>query len=135
VIKRVLLLTLLLCVSACQDNQSIDVNPLSAEEKKSLQSLAWLKDSNVEGDVQAALDKQDKRLFSMMGRATDLPGVPSELTSKAKSTCGIRYLEGSTDVVRGEVHLKLLQQAYEYAAAYNRLIIKHCLDRRGRSRE
>ncbi|MEJ2618859.1 MAG: glutamyl-tRNA amidotransferase [Candidatus Thiodiazotropha sp.] len=127
-IKRVLCLTLLFCVSACQDNQNIDVSQLSAEEKKSLQALAWLKDSNVERDVQAALDKQDSRLLSMMGRTTELPGVPSELTSRAKSACGIRYVEGSTDVVQGEVHLKWLQQAYDYAAAYNQLIIKNCLE-------
>jgi hypothetical protein len=103
------------------------MSQLNPQEKKSLQALAWLKDANLQNDLQAALDKQDKRLLSMMGRAPDLPGVPADLTSKAKSVCGVRYVEGSTDTVRGEVHLKLLQQAYDYAAAYNQAMIKHCL--------
>ncbi|MCG7898647.1 MAG: glutamyl-tRNA amidotransferase [Candidatus Thiodiazotropha lotti] len=105
------------------------MNQLTPEERRSVESLAWLSDVNVERDVQAALDKRDKRLLGMMGRATDLPGVPTELTSKAKTICGIRYVEGSTDVVRGEVHLKLLQRAYDYAAAYNQAILKQCLDK------
>ena len=50
------------------------------------------------------------------------------MLSKAKSICGIRYLEGSTDTVYGETHLKLIQRAAEYAAAYNKIVIEQCMD-------
>ncbi|MCG8489534.1 MAG: hypothetical protein MI756_18845 [Chromatiales bacterium] len=127
--RRAIFFTLLLTLAACQNTQDMDLSQLKPEERKSVESLAWLGDANVERDVQAALDKRDKRLLGMMGRATDLPGVPAELTSRAKAICGIRYVEGSTDVVRGELHLKLLQRAYDYAAAYNQAMLKHCIDK------
>ncbi len=127
--RRTIFLTLLLTLAACRNGQDMDLSQLDPAERKSLESLAWLSDANVARDVQAALDKRDNRLLGMMGRATGLPGVPAELTSRAKAICGIRYVEGSTDVVRGELHLKLLQRAYEYAAAYNRAVLKHCIDK------
>jgi hypothetical protein len=105
------------------------MSQLNPQERKSVQALAWLKDANLERDLKIALEKQDKRLLGMMGRATDLPGVPTDLTSRAKRVCGVRYVEGSTDMVRGEVHLKLLQHAYEYAAAYNQAMLKLCMDK------
>ncbi|MCG7872177.1 MAG: glutamyl-tRNA amidotransferase [Candidatus Thiodiazotropha lotti] len=128
-IRRAIFITLLLTLAACQNTQDIDLNQLDPVERKSVESLVWLNDANVERDVQTALDKRDKRLLGMMGRATDLPGVPAELTSRAKTVCGIRYVEGSTDVVRGEVHLQLLQRAYDYAAAYNQAMLKHCIEK------
>ncbi|MCG7982132.1 MAG: glutamyl-tRNA amidotransferase [Candidatus Thiodiazotropha lotti] len=128
-IRRAIFITLLLTLAACQNTQDIDLNQLDPVERKSVESLVWLNDANVEREVQTALDKRDKRLLGMMGRGTDLPGVPAELTSRAKTVCGIRYVEGSTDVVRGEVHLQLLQRAYDYAEAYNQAMLKHCIEK------
>jgi hypothetical protein len=118
-----------LLFTACQEMESIDMSQLSAEEKKAVESLLWLKDANPDEHAAEALEKGDKRLMAMASRATTLPGVEPEVLSKAKSICGIRYLEGSTDTVFGETHLKLIQQASEYAAAYNRIVIEQCMDR------
>lgn len=128
-ILRISILALLFSVIACQTQTDVDMTQLSPDERKGVAALSWLKHADVEREIQTALSKNDMRLLATAGRSTDLPGVPVEMASKAKSVCGIRYVEGSTDVVQGEVHLKMLQAAYDYADAYNRKIIKHCLDR------
>ena len=114
---------------ACREIDEIDLAQLSQKERHGVESLLWLKKADAEQDAQTALSRNDKRLLVMAGRSPSLPGIEPELTSKAKSVCGIRYIEGSTDTVLGEIHLELLQAASDYASAYNRILIKHCLDK------
>ncbi|MGD8912976.1 MAG: glutamyl-tRNA amidotransferase [Candidatus Thiodiazotropha sp.] len=125
----IFLLLFALLSTACQEMEDINLSQLSAEEKKAVESLLWLKDADPEKSAAEALTKGDKRLMAMATRGTTLPGIDTDLISKAKNICGIRYLEGSTDTVYGEIHLKLIQQASEYAAAYNRIVIEQCMDR------
>ncbi|MES9976191.1 MAG: glutamyl-tRNA amidotransferase [Candidatus Thiodiazotropha sp.] len=127
--STILLLLLALVFTACQEVEGIDMSQLSADEKKAVESLLWLKDADPNKRAVQALEKGDKRLMAMASRATTLPGIEPALLSKAKSICGIRYLEGSTDTVYGQTHLKLIQHASEYAAAYNRIVIEQCMDR------
>jgi hypothetical protein len=108
--------------------EAIDMSQLSAEEKRAVESLLWLKDADPGRNATDALEKGDKRLIAIASRATILPGIEPELISKAKSVCGVRYLEGSTDTVFGETHLKLIHRASEYAEAYNKIIIGQCID-------
>ncbi|MFC1313704.1 MAG: glutamyl-tRNA amidotransferase [gamma proteobacterium symbiont of Ctena orbiculata] len=109
--------------------EGIDMSQLSPEEKKAVESLLWVKDANPDKSAAEALGKGDKRLMAMASRTTILPGIEPGLISKAKSICGIRYLEGSTDTVFGDTHLKLIQRASEYAAAYNRIVIEQCMEK------
>ncbi|MES9994300.1 MAG: glutamyl-tRNA amidotransferase [Candidatus Thiodiazotropha sp.] len=123
----ILLFVTTLLFSACQEMETIDMSQLSPKEKKAVESLLWLQDADPDKQAAQALEKGDKRLLAMASRATLLPGIEPELHSKAKSICGIRYLEGSTDTVFGEIHLQLIQRATDYAAAYNKIVVKHCL--------
>jgi hypothetical protein len=107
--------------------ETIDMSQLSDKEKKAVESLLWLKDTDPVISATEALNKGDKRLMAMASRATVLPGIETELVSKAKSICGIRYLEGSTDTVFGETHLKLIQYASDFAATYNKIVIEQCM--------
>jgi hypothetical protein len=126
-------LTSLCTLSACQNPDDVDLAQLSPDEKRGVESLTWLQHADVEQDTHDALSRKDMRLLIMAGRSPDLPGVAPELAPKAKSICGIRYVEGSTDTVYGEIHLKMLQAASDYAAAYNRIMINHCLDNQATS--
>jgi hypothetical protein len=114
-------------LTACQEMEGVDMNQLSPKEKKAVQSLLWVKDADPNKHAAQALEKGDKRLLAMAMRSTSIPGIEPELLSKAKSICGIRYLEGSTDTVFGETHLLLIQHATKYAATYNELVIQHCM--------
>ncbi|MCU7813504.1 MAG: glutamyl-tRNA amidotransferase [Candidatus Thiodiazotropha sp. (ex Notomyrtea botanica)] len=126
--KKILpLLFPLLLLTACQTGEQIDMSQVTPKEKNAVESLLWLKQANAENDARQNLDRGDKRLLAMATRGSNIPGVAPELMSKAKSVCGVRYLPGSTDMVMGETHLKLLQAAEAYAENYNRLVIDHCL--------
>ncbi|MEW8071021.1 MAG: glutamyl-tRNA amidotransferase [Candidatus Thiodiazotropha sp.] len=127
--STILLLLLALVFTACQEVEGIDMSQLSPEEKKAVESLLWVKDANPDKSAAEALGKGDKRLMAMASRTTILPGIEPALISKAKSICGIRYMEGSTDTVFGDTHLKLIQRASEYAAAYNRIVIEQCMEK------
>ncbi len=123
----IFLLFIAYLLSACQEMEGIDMSQLSPEEKKAVESLLWVKDADPNKRAAQALEKGDKRLMAMASRSTSIPGIQPELLSKAKSICGIRYLEGSTDTVFGETHLLLIQRAAEYAATYNKIVVQQCM--------
>lgn len=114
---------------SCQKNAEIDLSQLSEQERHAVNALNWLKNADAERDAAESIKRGDLRLLAMASRGPNMPGVPVESASKAKSICGIRYLEGSTDAVAGEVHMQLLQQAYDYATQYNKLLLAACLSR------
>lgn len=124
-----LLLPLLswILLSACQGMDRVDMSKVTPQEKEAVESLLWLKQADAQRDAREGIQRGDKRLLAMATRGGHLPGIAPELASKAKSVCGVRYLPGSTDMVMGETHLKLLQFAEEYAENYNRIMLKQCL--------
>jgi len=117
----------LLALSGCQPMDSIDLEALSPRERDAVSHLTWLQDADATRDAQRAIRRGDRRLLAMATRGPDLPGVPADQVSRAKSVCGIRYVEGSTDAVMGQTHLKLLQAARDYASQYNRIMLDTCL--------
>ncbi|MET0067558.1 MAG: glutamyl-tRNA amidotransferase [Candidatus Thiodiazotropha sp.] len=123
-----LLIILLMTLNACQENLPVDPNTLNERERQAVASLAWLHQADAERDVQEALQRQDTRLLALAGRALNLPGVDPARMDGAGERCGRRALPGSTDIVLGETHRRLLQAAAEYAARYNRLMLAHCPD-------
>jgi len=128
-VKRILApLLIVMTLTGCQGIDQIDPSTLTPEEREAVEALAWLKQADAARDAAQAIQRGDKRLLAMATRAPNMPGVPAESTSKAKSECGIRYLEGSTDAVLGDAHLKLLQAAQEYASQYNKLMLDACLN-------
>ncbi len=121
-------LMIILGMTGCQEMEQIDLSSLSSKEREAVTSLAWLKDADASRDAQQAIERGDKRLLAMATRNPNMPGVPPESASKIKTVCGIRYMEGSTDMVFGDVHQKLLQAAREYAVEYNKLMLDACLN-------
>ena len=126
--KRIIpLLAIILSMTGCQETEQIDLSTLSPQEREAVTSLAWLRNADASRDAEQAIKRGDKRLLAMATRNPNMPGVPAESASKIKTVCGIRYLQGSTDMVFGDVHLKLLQAAQEYATEYNQLMLDACL--------
>jgi hypothetical protein len=128
VIRLLASVMFLMLISACQET---DLSKLPPKERAAVESLAWLKSANAEEDAKEALKRGDKRLLAMATRGLNLPGVNAELSSKAKSVCGIRYLEGTTDMVQGDTHLQALKKAQKYASEYNQLILDNCIELSG----
>ena len=126
--KRIITtLVIIAGMTGCQEMEQIDLSSLSPQEREAVTSLAWLKDADASRDAQQAIERGDKRLLAMASRIPSMPGVPAESASKIKSVCGIRYMEGTTDMVFGDTHQKLLQAARDYAVEYNKRMLDACL--------
>jgi hypothetical protein len=129
-VKRILhLLFLGMALTGCQEMDQIDPSSLSPREREAVSALSWLRHADAQRDAAQAGEQGDTRLYLMASRSPTLPGIPAEQAESAKASCGTRILPGSTDMVQGGTHLKLLQQAQDYAAEYNHLMLDTCLNR------
>ena len=53
-------------------------------------------------------------------------GVTKANLHKYETACGVQLIEGISDVVRSDEHLRLMQKARSYALKYNAIIKIHC---------
>lgn len=89
-------------------------------------SLQWVKTADVKHDINQALDNKDYRLFVLVGRGANAPGIKAKDANRLKQLCGTQFLPGSTDFVIDQQQLDLLSQAYVYAKTYNQMMAKYC---------
>ena len=90
------------------------------------QKLQWLETANAQQDAQTALDKLDFRLMAMAQRATVIPGIDGKQSMDYELKCGIKFIDGVSDVVTSDEHLRLMKLAYQYALQYNSIIKTRC---------
>ncbi len=114
----------MLFLSGC--NVTADDKSGNAAMPDHLKALTWTESADVEADVQKAIANKDYRLFAIAGRGERMPGVDAKQMSDLKQRCGVKYLEGSTDAIRDDEHMQLLQKAYQYAEGYNQSMVRHC---------
>jgi hypothetical protein len=114
-------------LTGCQEMDQIDPTSLTPQEREAVSALSWLRDANPARDAERAAQQGDTRLYILAGRSATLPGIPAAAAQNVETRCGTHILPGSTDMVQGDAHLKLLQQARDYAAAYNRRMLDSCL--------
>ena len=117
--KTVLLSSIFfLLLSACANN-SMAIDP-------NVKKLQWLDAADPQTDAQQAIKKSDLRLLGMATRAVNIPGVSQEETYKYEKACGVQLIDGISDVVRSDEHLRLMQKARSYALKYNAIIKTKC---------
>lgn len=91
-----------------------------------VQKLLWLEAADPQTDAQQAIKKGDFRLLGLATRSVHIPGVVKEETLKYELRCGVQLIDGISDVVRSDEHLRLMQKARSYALKYNAIIKTHC---------
>ena len=91
------------------------------------QKLQWVQTANAQEDAQAALAKSDFRLMAMAQRSTVIPGVDAKQGMKYELKCGVKFMDGVTDVIASDEHLRLMKLARSYALQYNAIIKTRCL--------
>jgi len=91
-----------------------------------VQQLQWLEAADPQNDAQQALKKGDFRLLGLATRSVNIPGITKEETLKYELKCGVQLIEGISDVVRSDEHLRLMQKARSYALKYNAIIKTRC---------
>lgn len=122
--RIVVMIALALTVHACVPS----ANEMHADQAtaQALQALIWVESADAKADAEKAILAGDFRVFVPAGRGQSVPGLAVEDGSRIRQSCGEKILPGSTDVVRGERHLHLLQAVHRYAEHYNRIVVKRC---------
>ena len=113
-----LIIIIALIIAGCA-GQSGDIDPYS-------QKLLWLDAANPQTDAQQALKKGDFRLLGLATRSVNIPGVENKNSLKYELKCGVHLIDGISDVVRSDEHLRLMQKARSYALQYNAIIKTRC---------
>ncbi len=90
------------------------------------QKLQWLDTANPQADAAQAIKQNDLRLLGLATRSVNIPGIKKEDMLKYEEHCGVQLIEGVSDVVRSDEHLRLMQKARSYALKYNAIIKTHC---------
>jgi len=91
-----------------------------------VQKLQWLDAADPQADANQAIKIKDFRLLGLATRAVNIPGISKEQTLKYEESCGVQLIEGISDVVRSDEHLRLMQKARSYALKYNAIVKTHC---------
>lgn len=109
---------LVIAMSGCAtDSKALDPN---------VQKLQWLDAADPQADAQQAIKTGDLRLLGMATRSVAIPGVETDQILKYEMKCGVQLIEGISDVVRSDEHLRLMQKARSYALKYNAIIKTKC---------
>ena len=91
------------------------------------QKLQWLDAADPQADAIQAVKQNDLRLLGLANRSVTIPGVNQQDMLKYEESCGVQLIEGISDVVRSDEHLRLMQKARSYALKYNAIIKIHCI--------
>lgn len=116
--KILLMLTLVASMSACVSDSS------ALNDKED--NLSWLKNANAKIDAEQAVSKGDFRLLAIPLRNQVIPGIDVKQRQNYALRCGVRLMQGITDAVRDEEHLKQMKMAHQYAEQYNNVIKTRC---------
>lgn len=81
-----------------------------------VRKMSWLNAANPERDFQSALDRKDYRFFGLHGYTLVVPKVSRNCISIDTDVIAI---EGTSDVVLGYEHAKLIAIAATYADDFN----------------
>ena len=91
-----------------------------------VQKLQWLDAADPQNDAKQAIKIGDLRLLGLATRDINIPGVSKEDSNKYEQECGVQLIDGVSDVVRSDEHLRLMQKARSYALKYNAIIKTAC---------
>ena len=91
-----------------------------------VQQLQWLDAADPQADANQAVKQNDTRLLGLATRSVSIPGIDKKDLLKYEEACGVQLIEGISDVVRSDEHLRLMQKARSYALQYNAIIKLHC---------
>ena len=108
----------LVILSSCASSSG-DIDPY-------VRKLQWLDAADPQADAMQAVKQNDLRLLGLATRSVNIPGVEADEMLAYERSCGVQLIEGISDVVRSNEHLRLMQKARSYALKYNAIIKTHC---------
>jgi hypothetical protein len=85
--------------------------------------LQWVVHADPVADAKKALASGQHTLLAVWGVTWLIPGVSEPEKAEYRQRYGVKFIEGTGDVLYSEEHARLVRQAYSYAMAYNRHIL------------
>ena len=82
--------------------------------------LRWLEKADPERDALKAIARRDYRFLGVYGFAPFTPAVAPEIASRY----GVKYIEGTSDAIRGRRDVHYHHLAKMYAAQYNTVLLQ-----------
>ena len=92
----------------------------------STEKLKWLETADAQQDAKKAIEAGDFHLLGLAARNINIPGIDQADNDKYEKACGVKLIDGVSDVVRSDEHLRLIQKARSYALEYNNVIKTKC---------
>lgn len=129
-ITATLFISLMLSGCAANDTTHSDTPSPVADSEHSdagfIRQLEQLNSKNPVTDAQSAIASGEKYFLCNIGRSRTVPGITVEEYTVARNQCKTRCLEGVTDAVIGDNHLRYLQAATTYSTSWNKVMINVC---------
>jgi hypothetical protein len=97
-------------------------------EEKVVDQMEWLYTAKPDHDVQVALEKKDYRFMGIYGTTLVVPGIDFSCISLNKD---VKPIQGTSDVVLGDEHQKLIGIAGEYARDFNQKMLVFRIEKLG----
>lgn len=88
-----------------------------------MEKLLWIEKANAQVDALKAFNEGNYKYMAITGYAYVVPGLEGTDQLRALRE-GFTYIEGTSDAICTERHMRLNQIALEYAAEYNKLILR-----------
>lgn len=108
------------------DNTPHPAGDHSHSDAAFIAKLAELKDKNPVTDAQASIAGGERYFLCNIGRSRTVPGLDEATYQQASQNCETRCLDGVTDAVLGDNHLRYLQTAVTYSTSWNKVMINVC---------
>ena len=90
-----------------------------------IEGLKWVEKADPIKDAEQAIMKKDFRFLGISGRGTTVPGLPEEAYWEYTKKYGVNVIKGTSDVIWGDEHLRLIRIAEKYAMKYNQILFEH----------
>lgn len=105
---------------------------VSCKESKQVEQLRWLYTAVPEEAFHDDLKSGSLRFFVVYGYASEILGVGKLQHERCYPKIELTPIEGTSDAIESDEHMKLNLRARDFTRAYNLLMREH-LDRSGRT--
>jgi hypothetical protein len=93
-------------------------------------SLSILEKANPMADLRINFRKGDLRFVAYKDVGLALPGVPDKQIINVLNSSSVKVLKGSTDVLTGNLSIRLHRVAQIYMQPYNKALLQYILSKR-----
>ena len=89
-----------------------------------VEKMLWLEGANPEVDARKHAKQGSCFVYGAYGYTIEIPGVPVDDWPAFYENAVIRMIEGTSDVIESEEHLRLNNLARQYASRFNQTILE-----------